>query len=253
MDEKEFVFEITEEMIQRATTYVPLSEKMAFAKLIAPECLVQADIGNRKEQIDSMMALPPLYEENVQLKNLYLMQYFLTRYLNIDIGEAANINFSSEIYDQYASSHPMNQLERMKSNPAIKDKVFNLIADYKELKKILDVEIYNRKTERNDGLNRFMTGMALAATPEAVEGLAKTVESLKIPDDLKTKMEDRDKKFAEADKEKEGQINVRPPVKKSPSSADKHRAAEAIIEAAAEIARKKREEKRAAGETAKKE
>ena len=70
----------------------------------------------------------------------------------------------------------MNQLERLKNLPSIKDKVFNIIADYKELKKLFEIGIYNRKASRNDGIERALAGITVINDPETMK---KVIEELK--------------------------------------------------------------------------
>ena len=174
---KDFKFEITEEMIQRAERYIPISQKVAFAETYAPECLRQVSITTQKLQSDTILALPQLYEESTLMKQLILMQGFLTLYLHIDTGD----EFTANKYDLFASFHPMNQLERLKTNPNIKDKVFDILADYKELKKIFEVELYNRKSTINDSVERILAGVAVINDPETLKKVMEELKKAELP------------------------------------------------------------------------
>ena len=173
MDKKNEPFEITEEMIKKAKTYISLADKIAFAKTIAEECIESVEMSVQKIQSDEVLALPQLYEENAMRKQLYLMQAFLRHYLGVEVPN----EFGVADYDKYAKSHPMNQLKRFKSgNAEIKNKVFDLLADYKELKKLLEIEIYNAKFARNDTVERIFAGITVGSSPEFIQ---KAVEQLK--------------------------------------------------------------------------
>jgi len=104
-------FEITEELIKGAATYIPLEDKMAFAEAVAESVLEPVEISAQKIQSDEVITLPQLWEENPQKKQLFLMQLFLRHYLRVEVPD----NFSTRDYDEYAKVHPMNQLEQYRS------------------------------------------------------------------------------------------------------------------------------------------
>ena len=94
------------------------------------------------------------------------MYYFLRRYLNLAIKEE---DWNDSEYDFYASSHIFNQLERFKSGDVgIKNKVFDMLYDYKQLKSMLETEIYNLKEVRNSGLDRLQGYLDLFSTPDNI-------------------------------------------------------------------------------------
>lgn len=184
---KDFRFEITEEMLQRAARYVPLAQKVAFAETYAKECLRPVEITTQKLQSDSLLPLPQLYEESTLMKSLVMMQGLLTLYLHIDIG---NVEFTPMEYDKYAAWHPLNQLERMKNVASVKDKVYDIIADYKELKKLFETEVYNQKTLHNDTMERLLAGISVINDPETMQ---KVMEELKKVQPMKNAMEGENK------------------------------------------------------------
>lgn len=171
---KNFNFIITEEMVKRATRYVPLAEKMGFIAAYAPDCLKEVEISVQKLQSDSLLALPPLWAENIQFKQMYLLRAFLEMYLHVEVAT----DFTSKEYDKYAAFHPFNQFERLKNNPELKDIVFDILADFKELKKLFDIEIYNLKAARNDGMERALAGISIISSPEAVQKMQAEIEKL---------------------------------------------------------------------------
>ena len=161
-------FVITEEMIVKATSYLPLAEKRAFVNVMAKNCLEVVDVTLDEIAQETAIPLPQLHKEKCGAKQLYLMYYFLTEYLHIEIAD----DFGDEEYDYYAGSHIFNQLERFKSKDAeIKNKVFDILYDFKELKKMLDTEIFNLKESLNDGVERISSSIGLLSTPENVKAL----------------------------------------------------------------------------------
>lgn len=161
-------FIIDEEMITKATSYIPLATKKAIATALADACLVAVDKTMENIATETQLPIPQLYKEECGAKPLYLMYYFLTGYLHIAVSD----EFTEEEYDYYASSHIFNQLERFKTaDKEIKDKVFDILYDFKELKKMLDTEIFNLKESRNSSLDRLQNFMDLFADPETIRQL----------------------------------------------------------------------------------
>ena len=171
---KSFNFIITEEMVKKATKYVPLAEKMGFIAAYAPDCLKEVEISVQKLQSDSLLALPPLWAENIQFKQMYLLRAFLEMYLHIKVAE----EFTSKEYDKYASSHPFNQVERLKGDIEVKATVLDILADFRELKKLFDTEIYNLKAARNDGMERALAAISIISSPEAIKKLTDEMQKL---------------------------------------------------------------------------
>ena len=162
-------FIITIEMIRAASDYIPFDEKRTIAEDQAPACLVAVDKSTDEIATETQLPIPQLYKERSGAKQYFLMFYFLTKYLHVKI---ANDEWTTEEYDYYASSHIFNQLERFKSGGAeIKNKVFDILYDYKQLKSMLEVEIYNLKEARNSALDRLQDSIALFSTPENIAKL----------------------------------------------------------------------------------
>lgn len=164
-------FEITEEMIKNGSDYMPLREKKTCASLIAKNCLRSMPTADQNLPSLKFLALPELLEEDLAAKAMMLLNTLLGFYLDITVPTSEDGSVTMETFDYYASSSPLNQLERFKSNAAVRDKVFNMISDYKEFKKMVDVEIYNRKQNANDPVSRFNSAVMLISKPENVKTL----------------------------------------------------------------------------------
>lgn len=163
---------ISEDTLRGANDYIPLLKKDQIAKAIAGKCLRISRTADQNKAGEKMLAMPCIYVEDTATKEMYQMEILLRYYLGIDIGE----EFTDEMYDFYGRSHILNQLERFKGYAELKNKVFDLLSDYSKMKKFLDVEIYNEKTIRNDGLARTAAAISVVATPENIRAM---IEELK--------------------------------------------------------------------------
>ncbi len=170
MGKKKFM--ITEEMLKGASDYLPLQKKVALAKAIAPSCICKSKTAEQNQKGLEFLALPTLWVDDLETKNLYIMSVLLSEYLKMNIPE----DFTDGDYDKYASSHIFNQLERFKSNAILKDKIFDLINDFRDFKKILDTEIYNEKEVRNDPVARLTAAISIVSNPENIKKMQEELE-----------------------------------------------------------------------------
>lgn len=171
MANKKEKFKVTEEMISKASDYIPYFEKVTIASDLADSCIEAVDKITDGIASETQLSIPQLYKERTGAKQYFLMYYLLTRYLHIDIKEA---KWNDEEYDYYASSHIFNQLERFKSgnNAEVKAKVFDILYDYKQLKQMLETEIYNLRESKNNSLERVQSYLDLFADPETIKKLS---------------------------------------------------------------------------------
>ena len=168
--------------IQRANDYIPLMTKGALAKMIAPACIEPVKI-----QADDGTPLPDRYQENPVNKARGLMGVFIRYYLNIEFdGWAEDILIPANIYDKYAGSHIFSQIEKMKSVSACRDKIFNILGDYKQFTSMLNGEIFSQLSNANDAVGRMQMAMSTGMSPEALseamnalEETARKIEELK--------------------------------------------------------------------------
>lgn len=174
-------FVITKEMIEKANAYMPIEEKISLSKIIAEKC-VDIIPQSRKTPVSDRASLPLPEGELPSLKSMLTLSVLLGFYLDIDIDAEGKNAMTFASYDEYANSHPLNQLDRLKSNAEIRDKVYDLVADFKEFKKMVDTEIYNIRTYRNDPLVRLAATVGLYLTKENLaklkDDLSKMTEQL---------------------------------------------------------------------------
>lgn len=174
MENQKFV--LTTEMLEKARTYMPLEVKNQLAKDIAETVLVDVDYKTL-DVVPDLMAVPPLKIERQDLKAICLQRAFLSFYFGFEFADSVD---AVEVYDYYGEAHPLNQLIRLKSDANLKNKAFDIEADYKEFRKFVETEIYNLKLVHTDVVTRLIKGISLFATPEMVE---------KMSDNLKVAME----------------------------------------------------------------
>lgn len=150
--------------------YVPLREKMQFVKEAADLCFDRIEI-----KIDGgleSMPMPPLYKENTAIKSRVLMAAYAKLYLSEPYEFEKNQWLMTEQeYDRFASSHIMNQLERLKRcDGEVRDKAFDVISDMRDLEKRLNTEIYGLTQVMNEPVTRIIMALQQQTTPEAVSG-----------------------------------------------------------------------------------
>lgn len=161
---------ITEEDIRNAVSYLPLAKKTAMARSYAQDCLLQFDISTGNDDIDKVF--PSRFQENPQKRMLYGMLVLLREYLK-KIGDE---DLSTEQYDEWGASSIFNQLDRFKSSKdqEIRNKVYDLVDDYREFYRMLGTEINSLVEAKNDLLARLVEYVSLSQSPEALdEQLAK--------------------------------------------------------------------------------
>lgn len=142
---------LNRETIENANRYIPIAKKQAYCSLIVKECIEKQIREEKESENDESLSLSCIWSENQIKKQLYILNVFLMEYLRIDLPEGV----TTDVYDYYSSSHIFNQMERMKVIPEIKDAVFDILYDFKDFKKMLEIAIYNEKTRSNDSIGRI--------------------------------------------------------------------------------------------------
>lgn len=186
--------QLTEQDILNAESYMPLSKKMAMAIAFAEQCIdpVEIKVVNGKHT----ETFPPRYKENAQSRMLYSMMVLLEYYLKQPVKE----QFSSPDYDEWGKVALMNQLDRFKSskNQDVRNKVYDIVDDYREFCKMLGSEINSTVECKNDVVARLMITMGAQMTPEALQASVKEIEQ------LQGELSEIEKKRATKDSKKSG-------------------------------------------------
>lgn len=173
---------ITEEEVANAATYVALESKVEIAKIIAIFC------SEPTTDEDGFV----MYRENRKLRQMFLMGILAEMYLHREYKKQAVKTSDSEEpkevrllmdlddYDAWASSHVMNQLERLKKDKTkkVSNYVYDLLYDYKAFENIIYGAIRDELERQNDPLRRAMISLKAAITPENVKALKETAEEI---------------------------------------------------------------------------
>lgn len=180
-------------------TYMPLSMKVKLAEEIADGCIVRyrskvqyggstdggtgdpsPTDGGRQSAVPTDVYENVLCAENPAMRWRYMMGVLLNFYLGMDFEpvEGEKWLMSQDDYDRAAAKHPMNELERMKSDAGARNAVFDLLRDYKDLDRLVGNEIAARITAYNDLLPRLVELLTLTATPEALGQLSQMEKAL---------------------------------------------------------------------------
>lgn len=165
-------FRVTKDIIRQARDYVPIGEKEAFSKKASSLCV---DALTMKDD-----DFPPYYHANIGRMNRALMAALVGLYLNQEIEVEVDENkegwlVSEAEYDRLAGSHIIGQLQRMKSDMLVRDKVFDMLSDYGELERMLKSEIEALIAPRNDTTVRMTL-----CQKGAVEQLPKIKEAIEL-------------------------------------------------------------------------
>lgn len=165
---------LTEEDIRNAVSYLPLAKKTAMARAYAQDCLLQFDISTGNEEVDKVF--PSRFQENPQKRMLYGMLVLLREYLK----KMEDEDLSTEQYDVWGASSIFNQLDRFKSSkdPEIRNKVYDIVDDYREFYRMLGTEINSLAEAKNDLLARFVQYVSLSQSPEALQEQLEQLEKL---------------------------------------------------------------------------
>lgn len=170
MGKKKFV--LSDDLLKAANDYIPLSKMAYLAKAIAPACITKSKTAEQNQKGLEFLALPTIWVDDPETKELYKMSVLLKEYLKIQIPD----DFTDHHYDKYGEAHILNQLERFKGNVELKDKVFNILGNLKKFEKILNTEIENEKNVRNDPVARLSAAISIISDPENIKKMQEELQ-----------------------------------------------------------------------------
>ena len=179
-------YRITEEDIRNANTYVPIGEKSEFVEWVgANRCFDGLSISYNEEP------LPTMWRENHELKSRYMLTALLKMYLHKEVETLEDDEWlmTRDEYDRWCKGHIFNTIERFKSNQSLRDQVFNLLYDYKDLEKRVNLELYGRLNVMNDLLLRAMQILGEQITPESLQQMTESFTHMETQ--LKDELERR--------------------------------------------------------------
>lgn len=179
---------ITQEIVKNATDYIPLMKKQEMAETIAQKCIVKVlmKYTEKGDGTDSV-PMPDRYQEYHMYTNLYLMGVLAREYLHIPYeGDGSgeehtgydNLKMPVNVYDQWGASHVLNQLEQMKTDREMREKVFDLLNDYKDFRWMLAHEIDILLGHDNDVVTRMMQALGASIKEMAADSMQELGEAL---------------------------------------------------------------------------
>ena len=168
--------------------YIPLMKKQEMAEAIAQKCIVKVlmKYTEKGDGTDSV-PMPDRYQEYHMYTNLYLMGVLAREYLHIPYeGDGSgeehtgydSLKMPANVYDQWGASHVMNQLEQMKTDREMREKVFDLLNDYKDFRWMLAHEIDILLGHDNDVVTRMMQALGASIKEMAADSMQELGEAL---------------------------------------------------------------------------
>lgn len=171
-------YKITQEVMEKAQTYIPIAMKELIASDLARDCIKETRMirpHDAEDSVEPEYGLRPVYGESPSTKARIMMTILLSMYLKVWDDDAPFL-CPVEEYDNWAGAHVLNQIERFKSGE-YREKAFDLIADYREMERYLNSAIYSVLRELNDPVKRFMEAMGEIGSAEGIQKALDTIES----------------------------------------------------------------------------
>ena len=136
--------------------------------------MLKFELSTGNDEIDKVF--PSRFQENPQKRMLYGMLVLLRDYLK----KMEDEDLSTEQYDEWGSASIFNQLDRFKSSKdqEIRNKVYDLVDDYREFYRMLGTEINSLVEAKNDLLARLVQYITLSQSPEVLQEQLEKLEQL---------------------------------------------------------------------------
>lgn len=166
---------LTKEILQNASDYMPAEEKQLWADRVANVCIVSVDMTG-KDDNGRVLPVPPRCEENNLARTFALAQALAQEYLKLYPKEKVLLETD---YEEILSSHLVNQIEKLKSDRDVRDKAFNVLYDFGELKKMLNTSIFSKLGHLNDPLSRLLVALQ-AVDPADISKASDDLNELKV-------------------------------------------------------------------------
>lgn len=178
------------EIFRGARSVLPLMQKAEIVSHCAERCIDRV-VVNTGERFRG--DVPPMYRENGQRKRRYLMGILARAYLRLDFDGCEDDPWlmSADDYDKMGGMTLLNRIDRMKKEgDVLRDKAFDLLADFRDLEKMLNTEIYANLAVMNDVVARMNMAMQSAVTPEKLQELTAMADELqKTAEDIQNATE----------------------------------------------------------------
>lgn len=175
----EFV-KLSKEEVLKASDYVPTEEKKRFIDDVSTKCVKKVTISV-DEPGKYSVPMPDYYIEDQFLIYRYLMGAFAKLYLGKEFEPVEGTEFlmAQDDFDRWSGGHVFNQIDRMKRDPDLKQKCFDILEDYSNLRRMLYNEIHALLGVMIDPCQRIMAMIQMQTTPEAMQEGVQQLEVLR--------------------------------------------------------------------------
>lgn len=176
---------ITPEMLEKASDYIPLLERQEMLESIARVCVVKVKMEVKLTGSTETVSMPERYQEHRIMTKMCLMGVLALKYLHVDYdGDDRSLQMPANIYDQWAGSHVLNQIEKLKSDKTVGEKAFRILKDYRDFCNDLYREIDILLGHQNDMVYRLMDAMNASIRQTAMEALTDGNAPAKRPENM---------------------------------------------------------------------
>lgn len=175
----EFV-KLSKEEVLKASDYVPTEEKKRFIDDVSTKCVKKVAISV-DEPGKYSVPMPDYYIEDQFMIYRYLMGAFAKLYLGKEFEPVEGTEFlmAQDDFDRWSGGHVFNQIDRMKRDPDLKQKCFDILEDYSNLRRMLYNEIHALLGVMIDPCQRIMAMIQMQTTPEAMQDGVQQLEVLR--------------------------------------------------------------------------
>lgn len=158
---------ITKEMVANARTYIPLEEKRKWCETVSNMLIVRVPMKTTNTETGKETVIPDRFEEQPIGRQMALTALLVKSYLGI-MDDTKKLG--ADDYDEYIGSFIPNQLERLKSDKDVKNKVFDILYDFNEVKKMLNTVIFQKLGHLNDPTVRLMAYLTAITLKDVMRG-----------------------------------------------------------------------------------
>ena len=182
---------ITIEDVKKAKSYMPAATKQALARLMA-KLITRIEENSAGPDGKS---LPPMRVEDpvrrLQCLHGVLCGWYFgaeyekenLRYIEKESGleKSRPLEFimSLDQLDKWLEGHPMNQLERLKKEKSVANKVYDILYDFRAFELMLNAAVREEMEKANDPAIRMAQVLAVHTTPEEIRETLRMMEELK--------------------------------------------------------------------------
>lgn len=148
---------ITTEDILNAKDYIPAVERQELIESIAPKCIVKVRTSYIPTGATESVPIPDRFQEYGMLTSLFLMGVLAVKYLNKPFeGCEESLQMPANLYDEWAGSHVLSQIEAMRSDKSVHDKACHILQDFYAFRTALYREIETNLGHQNDIVWRLL-------------------------------------------------------------------------------------------------